>query len=104
MKRTTISLPEELLQRVKIRAAERGISMAALIRETLERGALARPKPRLGLFASGNDDNDEEYRRLAHEGPVPPGRSFDHIMGRGEWAEDTYARRPARPKKSASRP
>jgi predicted transcriptional regulator len=36
MERTTISLPEELLQRLRLIAAERRTSMAALIREAVE--------------------------------------------------------------------
>ena len=52
--RTTISLPENLLRRLRAIAAERRTSMAALIREALEeKSASHRPKPRsLGIGAS----------------------------------------------------
>jgi metal-responsive CopG/Arc/MetJ family transcriptional regulator len=51
MERTTISLPEELLQRLRLIAAERRTSMAALIREAVEEKVRNHPaKPRsLGM-------------------------------------------------------
>jgi metal-responsive CopG/Arc/MetJ family transcriptional regulator len=56
--RTTISLPEDLLRRLRLIAAERRTSMAALIREALEeKSANHRPKPRsLGIGASRHRD------------------------------------------------
>ncbi len=58
MDRTTISLPEELLERLRAMAAERRTSMAALIREALEEKAKSyRPRPRSwGIGASGHTD------------------------------------------------
>jgi len=58
VQRTTISLPKELLQRLRIVAAEEGTSMAALIREALEAKVRDhRPRPRsLGIGASGHAD------------------------------------------------
>jgi metal-responsive CopG/Arc/MetJ family transcriptional regulator len=58
MYRTTISLPEELLQRLRQIAAERRTSMAALIREAVEEKIESyRPRPRsLGIGASGHTD------------------------------------------------
>lgn len=58
MDRTTLTLDEEMRGRLRRIAAERGISMAALIREAIdeviERHA---PKPRsLGIAASGARD------------------------------------------------
>lgn len=58
MDRTTLTLDEATRRRLRKIAAERGISMAALIREAIdvavERHA---PKPRsLGIGASGNRD------------------------------------------------
>jgi len=58
MNRTTISLDNETRRRLRRIAADRGISMAALIREaideTVDRQA---PKPRsLGIGASGTSD------------------------------------------------
>jgi metal-responsive CopG/Arc/MetJ family transcriptional regulator len=58
MERTTISLPEELLDRLRRIAAEQRTSIAALIREALEEKVTTyRPKPRsLGVGASGRSD------------------------------------------------
>jgi metal-responsive CopG/Arc/MetJ family transcriptional regulator len=66
MTRTTVSLPEELLERVRIRAAERGVSMATLIREAVEeKVSRTRPKPRtLGLGASGHTDTSTNHEHL----------------------------------------
>jgi hypothetical protein len=70
MRRTTIVAPEELLQRLRLVAAERGTSLAALIREALEEKARGhRPRPRsLGIGASGYTDT---ARRTADERPEP---------------------------------
>jgi predicted transcriptional regulator len=71
MRRITIRAPEALLERLRRIAAERGISMAALIRETLEAKAERhRPKPRsIGIGASGRSDIS---RRIGEERPIPP--------------------------------
>ena len=70
MERTTITLPKAHIKRLKILAAERGISMAALIREAVEATLTKeRPKPKsIGIFDSGRTD----ISQLASEGPVPP--------------------------------
>jgi len=70
MVRTTISLPEGLVKRLRVMAAERGTSMAGLIREALEQTAAShRPRPRsLGIGASGHADT---ARRTAEERPEP---------------------------------
>lgn len=70
MERTTISLPEELLKRLRLIAAERGTSMAALVREALEeKSASYRPKPRsLGIGDSGHTDTSI---RAGEERAVP---------------------------------
>jgi len=70
MQRTTISLPEELLKRIRVRAAEEGESMASFIRKAVEeRLAEKRPKPRcLGMGDSGTTDT---ARRTADERPEP---------------------------------
>lgn len=70
MDRTTLSLEIETRARLRLIAAERGISMAALIREaideTIERHA---PRPRsLGVAASGAADT---ARRAGEERPEP---------------------------------
>ena len=58
MERTTISIPDELLERLRLMAAERRTSMAALIREALEEKTKThRPRLRsLGMGASGHSD------------------------------------------------
>ena len=70
MERTTISLPRDLLQRLRRVAAERRTSMAALIREAVEEKLAGhRPRPRsLGSGASGHTDT---ARRAGDERPEP---------------------------------
>ena len=70
MERTTISLPEDLLQRLRSIAAEQGTSMASLIREAVEeRVERHRPVPRsLGIGASGQSDT---ARRAGEERAEP---------------------------------
>jgi metal-responsive CopG/Arc/MetJ family transcriptional regulator len=74
MARTTISLPEDLLRRVRIVAAEEGTSMASFVREAVEeRLERYRPRPRsLGVGESGHSDT---ARRIGDERPeIPPWR------------------------------
>jgi len=68
--RTTIVAPEDLLRRLRVVAAERGTSMAELIREALEeKVAQHRPKPKsMGIGDSGRTDIS---RRAGEEGFVP---------------------------------
>ena len=70
MHRTTISIPDETLARLRLMAAERRTSIAALIREALEEKARSyRPKPRsLGIGASLHTDTS---RRTIDERPEP---------------------------------
>ena len=70
MQRTTISLSDELFERVRRVAAERHTSIAALVREALqEKLRNHRPLPRsLGAGASGQTDT---ARRSSDERPVP---------------------------------
>jgi metal-responsive CopG/Arc/MetJ family transcriptional regulator len=58
MERTTISIPEHLLRRLRVIAAEQGTSMAAVIRDAIEEKVEGyRPKPRsLGMGDSGHTD------------------------------------------------
>jgi predicted DNA-binding ribbon-helix-helix protein len=58
MTRTTVSLDEETLRELRKIAAERGISIAALVREGIEQAVSNhRPRPRsLGVGASGHTD------------------------------------------------
>ena len=83
MERTTISLPRDLIVKLRVMAAERRTSMAAIIREAIEkemRKELAtkaseaeKPYKRrklrsLGIADSGYTDTS----RLASERPIPP--------------------------------
>lgn len=69
MERTTISIPDELLQRLRMIAAERRTSMAALVREALEEKAKSyRPRPRSwGIGASGQTDTASKAGDLQPE-------------------------------------
>ena len=70
MDRTTITLDVETRTRLRRIAADRGISMAALIREAIDT-AIERhaPRPRsLGVGASGTPDT---ARRTGDERPEP---------------------------------
>lgn len=70
MNRTTLSLPEETRRRLRRLAAERGVSMATIIREAIdEKMERLAPAPRsLGIGASGTSDTG---RRSADERPEP---------------------------------
>jgi Ribbon-helix-helix protein, copG family len=70
MQRTTLMLPEDVHGRLRQIAAERGVSMATVIREAIdEKVAISRPKPRsLGIGASGRSDI---ARRSGTERPEP---------------------------------
>ncbi len=70
MQCTTITLPPDLLARLRRIAAEREISVEAVVREALEEKVSEhRPRPRsLGVGASGSTGT---ARRTAEEPPVP---------------------------------
>lgn len=70
MKRTTLSLPDDLLERLRLIAQEEQRSMATVMREALEEAAARwRPRPRsLGIGASGKRG---VARRTATERSVP---------------------------------
>jgi metal-responsive CopG/Arc/MetJ family transcriptional regulator len=70
MHRTTIVTPEHLIKRLRQMAADRGTSMAELIREALEEKVGSnRPRPRsLGMGASGHADTAQ---RAGEERPQP---------------------------------
>lgn len=70
MDRTTFSLPDDLLRRLRLMAADRETSMATVVREALEeKVASHRPRPRsLGVGASGHADT---ARRTGEERPEP---------------------------------
>jgi hypothetical protein len=70
MIRTTITIDDDLRRRLRRIAAERGVSMATIIREAIDEkaGGLA-PRPRsLGIGASGATDT---ARRSSEERPEP---------------------------------
>ena len=70
MNRTTLMLPDDVRARLRRLAAERGVSMATIVREAIdEKIADVRPKPRsIGVGASGTTDT---ARRSAEERPEP---------------------------------
>jgi plasmid stability protein len=70
MNRTTLSLDDDTRRRLRRIAADRGISMAALIREAIDESVERHaPKPRsLGVAASGTSDT---ARRAGDERPEP---------------------------------
>jgi hypothetical protein len=70
MDRTTLSIPADLRARLRRVAAERGVSMATILREAIdEKLATSRPRPRsLGAGSSGVRDT---ARRSADERPEP---------------------------------
>jgi len=70
MDRTTLTIPPDLRERLRRFAAERGVSMATVVREAIdEKLAEGRPRPRsLGIGASGQGDI---ARRSARERPEP---------------------------------
>lgn len=78
MIRTQISLDEDQWRRARRVAAERGMSLAGLIREALERvleesvdaAARERAKRSVGGFHSGHRDTAEEH---------------DAVLGEGRW-------------------
>ena len=58
MERTTLMLPDETRERLRRLAADRGVSMATVIREAIEeKVASVRPRPRsIGIGSSGTTD------------------------------------------------
>ena len=74
MERTTISLPREVIVRLRIMAAERRTSMAAIIREAIEEKAAPatkpRPKPKsIGIGASKYTDTAQRAGDMRFEPP-----------------------------------
>lgn len=70
MNRTTLMLPDEIRDRLRRLAAERGVSMATIVREAIdEKIAGVRPRPRsVGIGASGATDT---ARLAGEERPEP---------------------------------
>ena len=76
MKRTTVMLPDDLDERVRLEARRRGVPVAEVVRDALER-ELPPPRPgrRLSFFAVGeggpedaSERVDEYVRRALHNG------------------------------------
>jgi hypothetical protein len=72
MERTTISLPRELIIRLRVMAAERRTSMASIIREAIEEktGKAEKPRPKLkslGAGASNYTDTAEKAGDMRFE-------------------------------------
>jgi hypothetical protein len=70
VERTTITIPDELRSRLRRLAAERGVSMATIVREAIDEkleGWRAPPRS-LGVGSSGVRDT---ARRSADERPEP---------------------------------
>jgi predicted transcriptional regulator len=72
MERTTISLPPDLHRKLRVIAAERGISMAHLIREALEEKTVARRRRLLsaGVGASEGGGIARESAEMKFEPPA----------------------------------
>ncbi len=60
MEKTTVYLPEGLIQRIKRVAARKRVSEAAVIRAAIEHytGEIERPQPRTALYESGHPIDD----------------------------------------------
>ena len=70
MERTTLMLPDETRDRLRRLAADRGVSMATIIREAIEAHvASAHPRPR--IIGSGASRVSDTARRSAVERPEP---------------------------------
>ncbi|MBI3751403.1 MAG: ribbon-helix-helix protein, CopG family [Chloroflexi bacterium] len=70
MDRTTLTIPADVRARLRRLAAERGVSMATLVREAIdEKLADSRPRPR--SIGSGASDKPDIARRSADERPEP---------------------------------
>ncbi len=65
MKRTTIMLPDELDARIRREARRRGVSIADIAREAIERHVPAPPTSgRLGFFAIGDGEPVDASERV----------------------------------------
>jgi metal-responsive CopG/Arc/MetJ family transcriptional regulator len=68
MARTTISIPEELLERLKRTALKRRVSMATVIREAIEKET-EMERPKLHFLGIGDSGHTDTARRSAEERP-----------------------------------
>ncbi len=71
MRRATIVVSEDLLERLGRPAAERGVPVGVVIREALEEKVKShRPRPR--SLVIGASDRPDTARRAGKERPEPP--------------------------------
>ena len=70
MERTTISLPRDLIVRLRVIAAERRVSMAQVIREALEEKA-KQPRPQSKSIGSGDSGHTDTSEILSQGSPPP---------------------------------
>jgi len=75
MNRTVISLPPDLHKRLRILAAERGVSMASVIREALEEKMVDRPRNFVSLGIGDSGRNDLSRRASDGQAEYPDWRS-----------------------------
>jgi predicted transcriptional regulator len=68
MVRTTISLPADLVERLKIEAARRRVSMATVIREALE-AKVDTQRPKLHFLGVGDSGHADTARKSADDRP-----------------------------------
>ena len=68
--RTTVVIPEELRERVRRVASERGVSMATVIRKALE-AEVNHHRPPLRIFGIAESARGDLSRRSAEEPAVP---------------------------------
>ena len=69
MKRTTIMLPEALRRRALSRAKQKGVSLAELIRDSLDAALPA---------VTYDVDKDPLFEDVIYDGPAPADASSDH--------------------------
>lgn len=76
MRRMMIQADEELLDRAKRRAAERGVSVAQVVREAIERDlGPATPPPKIACAAAFRSGEGDLARRASDDYEPPPFRS-----------------------------
>jgi predicted DNA-binding protein len=64
MKRTTIMLPEDVDARLRLEARRRGVSVAQVAREAIERELPPQPDGRLSFFAVGDGSPRDASERV----------------------------------------
>ena len=93
MIRTQIQLTERQARELKRRAAERGVSMATLIREAIDRmleegdssGRWQRALSVVGKFRSGQSDNAKSRREVSGRGAHRSSHGLTHTACAAWW-------------------